>query len=286
MLYQISHQTTYSYSQAVLLKPHLLRLYPRSNCFTRLHNFALSVEPQPEGKGDFVDLDGNNLIKLWFTKPTERLSIQVLSQVETTCTNPFNYLLESWAITLPFDYPSSLLKQLEPYLKPYGFILDATALELAQDILMTTQGNTVEFLFTLNQRIYKECEYITRERGEPFAAGITWRNKLGSCRDFTVLFMEVCRAVGIAARFVSGYQEGDRDQQNRDLHAWVEVYLPGAGWRGYDPTLGLVVSDRNIALAASAVPLYTSPVEGSVIPVKPGENVTSSMNAQISLTQL
>ncbi len=251
-----------------------------------MHDFTLSVTPQPQGTENFVDLDGNNLIKVWFTNPTESLSIQVLSKVETTCTNPFNYLLEPWAIKLPFDYPSSLLKQLEPYLQPYSFIPDATALELAQDILMTTQGNPLDFLFTLNQRIYKECEYIIRQTGEAFGAGITWRNKRGSCRDFTVLFMEVCRAVGIAARFVSGYQEGDRDQQNRDLHAWVEVYLPGAGWRGYDPTLGLVVSDRNIALAASAVPLYTSPVEGSVIPVKPGENVTSSMNAQISLTQL
>ncbi len=207
----------------------------------------------------------------------------MLSKVETNCTNPFNYLLEPWVTTLPFDYPSSLLKQLEPYLRSYSFVPDGLALQLAQDIFAATQGNTLDFLFALNQNIYKDCEYIIRETGKPFPAGITWRRKQGSCRDFVVLFMEVCRAMGIAARFVSGYQEGDRDMSSRDLHAWVEVYLPGAGWRGYDPTLGLVVSDRHIPLAASAIPSYAAAVEGSVIPVKSGQNVTSNMNAQIAI---
>ncbi len=283
MLYQVSHQTTYSYNRAVLLKPHLLRLCPRSDRSLQLHHFSLAVQPQPQGRSDFIDLDGNNLIKLWFTKPTEKLTIQTISKVETTCTNPFNYLLEPWATTLPFDYPSSLLKQLEPYLRSYSFMPDGSALQLAQDIFAATQRNTLDFLFALNQNIYKDCEYITRETGKPLPAGITWRRKQGSCRDFVVLFMEVCRAMGIAARFVSGYQEGDRDMSSRDLHAWVEVYLPGAGWRGYDPTLGLVVSDRHIPLAASAIPSYAAAVEGSVIPVKSGENVTSSMNAQIAI---
>lgn len=281
MLYQISHQTTYSYTQAVLLKPHLLRLYPRSDRAIQLHDFSLSVQPQPEGRSDFIDLDGNNIIKLWFNTPTEQLNIQVASKVETRGDNPFNYLLEPWATTVPFDYPSSLLQQLQPYLQPYSFIPNATALELAQEILTATQGNTSDFVFALNQLIYQDCEYITRETGKPYPAGITWERKQGSCRDFAVLFMEVSRAIGIAARFVSGYQEGDKNQQNRDLHAWVEVYLPGAGWRGYDPTLGLVVSDRHIPLAASAIPNYTAAVDGSITPVQRSQNVSSSMKAQI-----
>lgn len=242
------------------------------------------VQPQPQGRSDFVDLDGNNLIKLWFNNPTEQLSIQIMSRVETSCSNPFNYLLESWATQLPFEYPQSLFKQLEPYLKPDGFVLDSTALELAQNILMETQNNTLNFLFALNQRIYQDCEYIIRATGSPFPPGVTWRNKKGSCRDYAVLFMEVCRAVGIAARFVSGYQEGDRDDMsNRDLHAWVEVYLPGGGWRGYDPTLGLIVSDRHIPLSASAIPEYAAPISGVVVPVKYGQRVESTMNAQISI---
>ena len=241
------------------------------------------MQPQPIGRSDFVDLDGNNLIKLWFSNPTEQLSIQIMSEVQTTCRNPFDYLLEPWATVLPFDYPQSLLRQLKPYLKPYSVVRDSVALELAQNILFAVQNNTLDFLFTLNQRIYQECEYTIRETGSPFPAGVTWRNKKGSCRDYAVLFMEVCRATGIAARFVSGYQEGDRAMSSRDLHAWVEVYLPGGGWRGYDPTLGLVISDRHIPLAASAIPEYAAPISGVVVPVKYGQNVSSTMNAQISI---
>ena len=242
--------------------------------------------PIPQGTSNFVDLDGNNLTKIWFNTPTQQLSIQTISKVETSCTNPFNYLLEPWALTIPFDYPSSLKQQLEPYLCPNGFIADSRLLELAQEIAIAAQNNTLDFLFALNQRIYKECSYGIRNIGEPFPAGVTWRNKQGSCRDYAVLFMEVCRAMGIAARFVSGYQEGDESQQSRDLHAWVEVYLPGAGWRGYDPTLGLVISDRHIALAASAIPKYAATVEGTVTPVEMGAKVTSEMRSQISWTTL
>lgn len=256
---------------------------PRSDRFIQLHDFSLSVLPLCQGSSDLIDLDGNNLTKLWFAEATQQLSIQTTAKVETGCTNPFNYLLEPWAISLPFDYPSSLVKQLEPYLRFNGFVSDSSAVELSQDLVVATQGNTLDFLFALNQRIYNSCEYITRERGEPFPPGITWRNKKGSCRDYAVLYMEVCRAIGIAARFVSGYQEGDSEQLSRDLHAWVEVYLPGAGWRGYDPTLGLVVSDRHIPLAASAIPSYTAAVEGTVTPVQHGIKISSNLQAQITI---
>ena len=259
---------------------------PRSDRFYQLHSFTLSVLPLTKGSSNFVDLDGNNIIKLWFTQPIERLSIQTTAKLETSCTNPFAYLLEPWAVTIPFDYPSSLLQQLEPYLRSYSFVRDSTALELAQEIAIATQNNTLNFLFALNQRICQDCEYQIRDTGEPFPAGVTWRNKQGSCRDYAVLFMEVCRAVGIPARFVSGYQEGDERQQSRDLHAWVEVYLPGAGWRGYDPTLGLVVSDRHIPLAASAIPKYAAAIEGTITPVEMGAKVTSNLQAQISLAIL
>ena len=242
--------------------------------------------PFAQGSSDFVDLDGNNILKLWFEQPTQQLSIQTMAKVETSCTNPFAYMLEPWAITFPFDYPSSLLQQLKPYLNCYGFVADSSALALAQELLIEAQSNTLDFLFALNQRIYQDCKYIIRETGEPLPPGITWRSKTGSCRDYAVLFMEVCRTVGIAARFVSGYQEGDVSQSVRDLHAWIEVYLPGAGWRGYDPTLGLIVSDRHIPLAASAIPSYAAAVEGLVVPVQQTAKVTSSLQAQIRLQVL
>jgi transglutaminase-like putative cysteine protease len=285
MLYQISHQTTYTYSQTVSLNPHLIRLRPRCNNWQKLHNFSLLVNPQPQSISELIDLDGNDFSKLWFDTPTNQLSLQILAKVETWQTNPFNYLLETWATTLPFDYPSSLLIQLKPYLKPYSFVLDTVIVELAEAIIQEVNANTVDFLSNLNQRIYENCQYITRETGEPWQAGITWRRKQGSCRDLAILFMEVCRAVGLAARFVSGYQEGNSDQQERDLHAWVEVYLPGAGWRGYDPTHGLAVSDRHIALAASAFPSYAAPISGTVNSQN-GTKADSRLEAQIMIKHL
>ena len=268
MFYQISHTTTYKYSQPVTLQPHLVRLRPRSNGWQTLKLFSLQVTPQPISRSEIVDLDGNALVKLWFPlEKTDRLHIQAQSQVETHESNPFNYLMEPWAARLAIDYPASLLLQLQPYLTGqnlnYATSVDPIALQLAQEISHEVSGDTVSFLGTLNQRIYESCKYLVRETGKPLSPGITWTEKLGSCRDLTVLFIEVCRSIGLAARFVSGYQEGDLDRDDRHLHAWAEVYLPGAGWRGYDPTHGLAVSDRHIALVASAVSDYAAPVSGN-----------------------
>lgn len=268
MLYQITHTTTYTYSEPVKLQPHVVRLRPRSNAWQTLQMFMLSVTPQPTAQSQITDLNGNALIKVWFPQTfTEQLEIRVQSQVATHEANPFNYLMEPWALQLPIDYPSSLLMQLQPYLTgqslKYTTAVDAIALQLAQEIYQTVEGNTTRFLSELNQRIYEACKYMIRETGAPLPPGVTWSQKQGSCRDLTVLFIEVCRAMGLAARFVSGYQEGDLDRDDRHLHAWAEVYLPGAGWRGYDPTHGLAVSDRHIALVASSTASDAAPISGS-----------------------
>jgi transglutaminase-like putative cysteine protease len=287
MLYHIRHKTIYTYDRSVFLKPHLVRLRPRCDGWQKLRDFSLTVEPQPTGISQVTDLDGNSTVNLWFTQPTEQLSLEVQSTVETYVENPFNYLLEPWAMKLPIDYPSSLLTQLQPYLKSYGFTTNPGAVQLAQEITDEVQGNTLSFLNTLNERIYQDCEHIIRETGQAWQAELTWNAKRGSCRDFAVLFMEVCRAMGLAARFVSGYQEGDLDQDERHLHAWVEVYLPGGGWRGYDPTHGLAIADRHMALVASAVPSYASPIVGAITPVKSaietGKPPESKMEAHISI---
>lgn len=287
MLYNIIHRTIYTYNQPVWLQPHLIRLQPRSDSWQKLHSFSLLIEPTPETVSPIVDLDGNNLTKVWFTKATQKLDFKIITQVETLKANPFDYLLEPWAVKLPIDYPSSLLAQLKPYLQSYSVVLDPIVLELAQEIDLEVNSNTIAFISILNQRLYQSCDYITREKGEPWPAGVTWRRKQGSCRDLAVLFMEVCRAMGLGARFVSGYQEGDVEQDNRDLHAWAEIYLPGGGWRGYDPTHGLAVSDRHVALVASSFPSYAATVTGKITPVKSlaedGELTKSKITADISL---
>lgn len=268
MLYNIIHRTIYTYNQPVWLQPHLIRLQARNDAWQQLHSCSWIIDPIPATVSQMIDLDGNNLMKIWFNEATEKLELKFITQIETKKTNPFDYLVEPWAVKLPIDYPSSLFTQLHPYLQPYGKFLDPLILELAQEIDLEVNGNTITFLSHLNQKLYENCDYIVRETGEPWPAGVTWRRKVGSCRDFAILFMEVCRAVGLATRFVSGYQEGDVEQDNRDLHAWAEVYLPGGGWRGYDPTHGLAVSDRHVALAASPLPCYAAPVTGHIKPVQ------------------
>lgn len=285
MRYTISHSLAYSYDRPVQLDAHTLRLYPRSDVSQSVLSCAIQISPQPEKTIHNIDLDGNSLLKLWFSPtPLSALSIQGQSQVETHRSNPFDYLLERWAVHLPIDYPSSLKAQLRPYLDSNGSTfstsLDPQAVQLAQEIHQTTGGNTVMFLSELNQQIYNSCKYLIRETGDPLPPGITWSKKLGSCRDYTVLFIEVCRAVGLASRFVSGYHEGDPDTDDFHLHAWAEVYLPGAGWRGYDPTLGLAVGDRHIALVASPFPAYAAPLTGNL---RPGSNAKATMSYQLSI---
>jgi transglutaminase-like putative cysteine protease len=265
MHYQITHTTIYSYSQPITLEPHIVRLRPRSDSWQTLRNFVLDVSPVPAGQSQNIDLDGNALIKLWFAPDvTDQLQIQARSQIETHCTNPFNYLLESWAAKLPIDYPASMRSQLQPYLSGYWTSagIDPIAMQLAQEIYHAVGGETVAFLTQLNQRIYQTCKYMLRETGAPLTPGVTWTEKSGSCRDLAVLFMEVCRAIGLAARFVSGYQAGDPNKPERHLHAWTEVYLPGAGWRGYDSTNGVAVADSHFALVASALPKSAAPITG------------------------
>lgn len=287
MKYQIHHTTDYQYSEAVRLMPHVIRLRPRSDGSQILHSFQLKILPEPKQVSWVIDLDGNTIAKAWFQpEPTRSLSIQTISEVETARLNPFDYLLEPWVTKLPVDYPSLLLAQLQPYLQGQhpGLVgaIDPAVMQLAQEIWIAADGTPTTFLAQLNQQIYQHCKYQVRETGDPLPAGITWSQKAGSCRDFAVLFMEGCRAMGLATRFVSGYQEGDPDNPERHLHAWAEVYLPGAGWRGYDPTQGLAVSDRHIALVASAFTRYAAPVSGSF---NPG-GISSEMTYQLSIQGL
>ncbi|MGQ9872715.1 transglutaminase family protein [Leptodesmis sp.] len=284
MRYHISHTTYYTYEQPVILQPHTIRLRPRSDSSQTVESFSLTVTPVPKYQSYFTDLDGNELIKVWFDRePTLSLTVHAESQVATHRTNPFDYLLEPWATHLPIDYPASLLVQLKPYLVGhrlgYSDSLDPVAAQLAQEIWLKVHGNPAGFLSELNAQIYKGCQHLSRDTGDPFPPGLTWTQKAGSCRDFSVLFTEVCRAIGLAARFVSGYQEGDPDNSERHLHAWAEVYLPGAGWRGYDPTQGLAVADRHITLVTSSFSRYAAPIAGTVSP----GGVHSTMSYELAI---
>ncbi|MEN9221299.1 MAG: transglutaminase family protein [Thermostichus sp. BF3_bins_97] len=295
MQIQIRHLLEYRYSSPARLEPHTLRLRPRCDGIQTLLAFDLQVDPLPVGSSVLVDLEGNATRLVWFGDPTEHLRIETQATVLTLRQNPFDYLLLDWATHLPIDYPSALAAQLQPYL---GSQTDATVQTLAWEVWDHVHGDSSAFLQHLNQRIYSECRYILREKGDPWPAGLTWHRKTGSCRDLTLLFMEVCRTVGLAARFVSGYQVGpelglqvgdaewseaeepETDPAHHHLHAWAEVYLPGAGWRGFDPTQGLAVADQHIALAASPYPRGATPISGHWL----GRGIHSSMHYSIDLS--
>ncbi|MFS8880557.1 transglutaminase family protein [Synechococcus sp. H55.11] len=283
MQIQIRHFIEYRYSCPVQLEPHTVRLRPRCNGIQALLAFDLQVDPRPAGQSELVDLDGNAAVQLWFGDPTEHLRVQTQSTVVTLRRNPFDYLLCDWATHLPINYPSTLAAQLQPYLATQA---DAGIQSLAWELWDQVQGETTAFLPALNQRIYSECRHILREKGDPWPAGLTWQRKTGACRDLTLVFMEVCRTVGLAARFVSGYQVGSSqpagettEPVHRHLHAWAEVYLPGAGWRGFDPTQGLAVADGHVALAASAYPRDAAPIYGHWL----GRGVHSHMSYTIQI---
>jgi transglutaminase-like putative cysteine protease len=285
MRYRIQHTTHYTYQQPVHLRHHILRLQPRSDSAQQTRRFQLDISPQPERQTTVTDLEGSPGIGVWFAaEPTSHLMIKTVAEVETFRHNPFDYLAEPWASSLPIDYPASVATLLRPYLQHSLYPVASPAIvDLAQEIVHEVDGNVGFFLTTLTQRIYETCRYIVRPTGAPLPPGITWAKQQGSCRDFTVLFMEACRAVGLAARFVSGYEEGDSTVLERDLHAWAEVYIPGGGWRGFDPTHGLAVADRHVAVVASAFPQFAAPVTGST---QEGGRVSSSLSTEVRVQLL
>lgn len=289
MRYKICHTTTYTYNQPVILKPHIIRLRPRCDGTQKLHSFRLDVEPKPERTDEIIELDGNAIAKLDFDTSTEKLTIKATSIVETFRTDSDHIQIEPWASQLPPEYPSFWASHLQAYQQFYDHISGDTIKQFAQDIAEKANGDTVKFLNTLNHHLYTRYQPQYREKGAPWSPSKTWQLKRGSCRDLAVLFMDVCRVMGLGARFVSGYQEGNLARSQRYLHAWVEIYLPGAGWQGYDPNQGVPVTDHHIPLVASALPRFAAPITGAIATTKSvgegGHKIESDMQVNLSIAR-
>ena len=280
MFFSISHQTRYEFTCPVFLEPHLLRLCPRTDSGQKLLSFNLTIDPQPAGITDITDAEGNIARWTWFDGMTQQLDIRMESEVRTFRENPYDYILSAPSFqTHPFQYPGELVPALHSCLDPVGASGSEKVRNLASVLLGQANGDIFGFLNALNTHLYENWQVVDREEGDPFPPDVTLQQKEVSCRDLGLLFMAICRNAGIASRFVSGYQEGDPDTENRQLHAWAEVYIPGGGWRGYDPTHGLVVADRHIALAASHLPQGASPCNGTFR----GTGARSSMTFSIKL---
>lgn len=279
MLFEVSHATSYTYSKPVFLEPHIVRLRPRCDATQHLIGYSLTSTPWPSGRSEYLNLDGNSVNHLWFDSLTDHLEIVTSFSVETLQINPFDYLIDNPGdLKLPMRYPLTLVPDVKPFLGQSETNIKEVK-KFAQEIADKAGWDTIPFLSALVHRFSRDWKQIVREEGDPFPSAITLVKLEGSCRDMTQLFIDACRALGLATRFVSGYQEGDPNQNIRYLHEWAEVYIPGGGWRGYDPTLGLAVSNRHIAVAAGRTHQSVSPVSGTFR----GSDVKVTFHAEINM---
>jgi len=277
MKYKITHLTTYTYSKEVFFEPFILRLKPKSNSFQKLQEFKLLIDPKPEGKTETLDLEDNNIVTVWFEGTYKKLAIKSNSVIKPLNKNPFSFIITNNSFfKLPIKHSDNTYS---PFLNKITENNKLT--DLINPILEKSKKQTIEFLFNLNNFIYQEFEKIIRETGNPWTPVKTIEENKGSCRDLSVLFMECCRSVGLPSRFTSGYNEIDIKSKQRQLHAWAEVFIPGGGWLGYDPTLGLAVGDKHVSLASSSMPANTYPISGNFR----GTGVDSELKYDIKIEQ-
>ncbi|MDO8794343.1 MAG: transglutaminase family protein, partial [Vicinamibacterales bacterium] len=271
----LHHRTVYQYDRPVTLSPQVVRLRPAPHSRTPVTSYALRVEPAGHFLNWQQDPQGNFQARLTFPSPTTQFAVEVDLVAEMTVINPFDFFLEPYAERIPFAYEPQDREELVPFL-----VLPEPGPHLAAWLatVSRTAAPTIDFLVAINQRLQREIRYEIR-----LAPGIQTSDETlglasGSCRDSAWLLVEIFRSLGLAARFVSGYliqlrpDEAPLDgpagpaEDFTDLHAWAEVYLPGAGWVGLDPTSGLFAGEGHIPLAATPSPSSAAPVSGLVSP--------------------
>lgn len=256
----VTHSTRYRYDSPVLLEPHIFRLRPRTNSAQRLLAFDLAITPVPAGTTECLDQDGTLALNAWFSVPTTEMCIKSQFTVEMLRQNPFDYILPDASLKLPLWYPDPLCAALAPY-RQDSHVAESVK-RYAKEVASSVQSNTLSFVTALSQQIFQTSRQVIRPYGPPWPSHETLTRQEGSCRDLAVLFCDVCRVMGLAARFVSGYECSSAGARDGYMHAWAEIYLPGIGWRGYDPARGLAVTNAHVAVAAGFDHDLASPVAG------------------------
>lgn len=280
MKIKVKHTIEYSYSTPVYLENHYIKLKPKNDNTQNILKYEIDIAPEPQKCTFTKDVSDNDICCLWFDELIDKLKLAIEFEVNALRANPFDFILENSAITTPISYTDVEKSALSEYF--VNITQDKEVINLTNSLLISSNNDTLSFLNAINMWIYKNCKHIIRPHGDPQQSHITLAHHKGSCRDMAVLFMDMCKLSGIASRFVSGYHYIGSQAKENHLHAWVEVYLPGAGWVSYDPSEGLVVSDRYVVLAASSIPQLTAPVTGSFR----GDNVTSTMKAKVKVSKL
>ncbi|GAB3935284.1 transglutaminase family protein [Larkinella terrae] len=260
----LDHHTQYNYDRMVFLSSHLVRLKPAAHSLAAIESYSLTIEPANHVLHWQQDPFGNFVARVDFTDAVQTMTIQVRVVARLEPVNPFDFFVDTDAATFPFEYNAQLKKDLAPYLEysEPGPYLRQWVRQVDQ-----TRRDTVDFLIRLNQQLYQAITYTERLQPGVQTAEETLQRAIGSCRDSGWLLVQILRQMGLAARFVSGYLaqvSGDDSQTDLlALHAWAEVYIPGAGWIGLDPTSGTLTTEGHIPLACTPQPSSAAPVSGT-----------------------
>ncbi len=268
----LNHYTRYSYDRLVSMSPHVIRLRPAAHCRTPILSYSLNIKPEKHFINWQQDPYGNYLARIVFLEKVKEFSVEVDLVAEMVVINPFDFFVEDYAEYYPFPYDEKLAKELVPYLE-----IKELGPKLMQWLEKVDRKKLriVDFLVELNQRLQKDIGYTIRLEPGVQSCEETLTKRTGSCRDSAWLLVQILRHLGLAARFVSGYLvqltadvkslDGPSGpvEDFTDLHAWTEVYLPGAGWVGLDPTSGLFAGEGHIPLACTPDPGNASPITGA-----------------------
>ena len=270
----LSHRTSYRFDRLVALSPHEIRLRPAPHCRTPVLGYSLTVEPSRHFLNWQQDPYGNWVARVVFPERTDRLQVTVDLTADMTVINPFDFFVEPYAETYPFEYAPALAKELIPFreVAPAG----TRVTEWLQRFRASIQRGEgiVNLLVRANQALQRDIRYLVRMEPGVQDPEDTLGLACGSCRDSGWLLVQIMRHLGLAARFASGYLiqlKADEkaldgpsgpDRDFTDLHAWAEAYIPGAGWIGFDPTSGLMAGEGHLPLACTAEPGSAAPISG------------------------
>ena len=269
----LNHVTHYRYDRRVNLAPQVIRLRPAPHCRTRILSYSLRVEPADHFINWMQDPFANHLARLVFKEPTREFKVTVDLVAEMSVLNPFDFFLEPEAEKFPFAYDAEALHDLTPYLAKQPLTPRFKAFVESIDL---KPQRTIDFMVGLNQRLQSEIKYLIRMEPGVQTPEVTLTNGSGSCRDTGWLMVQTLRHLGLAARFVSGYLiqlkpdvkaldgPSGAEVDFTDLHAWCEVFLPGGGWIGFDPTSGLLAGEGHIPVACTPEPSTAAPISGAV----------------------
>ena len=274
---ELQHRTAYHYERPVSLGPQVIQLRPAPHCATPIVSYALEVEPADHILRWQFDPLGNHLARVIFPRKVSTLAVDVTLVADMSPINPFSFFLDPGFETFPFQYPADLAQNLEPYraLETAGSRLQAFVKEIPSGL-----QDTVAFVGDLTNRVRDRVSYKTRLEHGVQTCEETLMQASGSCRDSAWLLVQIFRSFDLAARFVSGYliqlvSDDPEDAgspgpkvDSADLHAWAEVFLPGAGWIGVDPTSGLFTAEGHIPLVCTPSPSQAAPIWGTVEPAE------------------